>query len=233
MADSTGRAGPPDPVAHRAGLRGDGRVQRRPADKRHVDAGPPGTHPGRLARRLVAVVHVAVRAGWRRPRYRLEPGFSPDPRDLRGACGVARRVARRLLRRGSAGEAAGYAWQPTGGGNSVAVCGLAGVVVLALCRRRHGMPFFSAPAVLLWCGALLATWHLPLLAVGIAAAAVTPQLIRAKSRWLSVIVLVVAAGTAVTLISVRNIHGAALMAGLLLAIPLTWRRVSSRDSVAA
>ena len=33
---------------------------------------------------------------------------------------------------GLAGELAGYAWQPTGAGNSVAVCGLAGLLVVAL-----------------------------------------------------------------------------------------------------
>jgi membrane associated rhomboid family serine protease len=32
----------------------------------------------------------------------------------------------------AAGEAVGYAWQPTGGGNSIAVCGLAALIAIAL-----------------------------------------------------------------------------------------------------
>jgi membrane associated rhomboid family serine protease len=66
---------------------------------------------------------------------------------------------------GLAGELAGYAWQPTGAGNSVAVCGLAGVLVVALAAGTR-LPVLAPMAVLWWCGALLAgPWGpVPLLA---------------------------------------------------------------------
>jgi membrane associated rhomboid family serine protease len=124
---------------------------------------------------------------------------------------------------GLVGELAGYAWRPTGGGNSVAVCGLAGVVALTLHRRHHSLPAFSAPAVLFWCGVLLSTWHHPLIFVGVAAAATTPLLVRSRWRGLGAFVVVVASAVSLTLVAARNIHGVALLAGLLLAIPLTNR----------
>jgi membrane associated rhomboid family serine protease len=124
---------------------------------------------------------------------------------------------------GLVGELAGYAWQGNGGGNSVAVCGLAGVVALALCRRNHKLPKFSAPAVLLWCGVLLSTWHYPLIAIGVVAAALTPRLVRSRWRALGTLVVVVTSAVGLTLVTALNIHGAALLAGLVLAVPLTYR----------
>ncbi|HJU02126.1 MAG TPA: rhomboid family intramembrane serine protease, partial [Actinomycetes bacterium] len=54
---------------------------------------------------------------------------------------------------GLAGELAGYAWQPTGAGNSVAVCGLAGLLVMALLAGTR-LPPLAPMAVLWWCGAV-------------------------------------------------------------------------------
>jgi membrane associated rhomboid family serine protease len=119
---------------------------------------------------------------------------------------------------GLVGEFAGYAWQPTGGGNSVAVCGLAGIIAIALCRQSNTVPAFGGPATLLWCGALLATWHYPLIAIGIVAAALAIRLVRAKSAGFGAIVVAICLGTAGVLIWQRNIHGAALAAGLVLGL---------------
>ena len=77
---------------------------------------------------------------------------------------------------GLAGELAGYAWQPRGAGNSVAVCGLAGVLAEALAAGAR-LPRLAPMALLWWCGALLASrWGaVPLLVL--VAAAVAVQLV--------------------------------------------------------
>ncbi|GIE47346.1 hypothetical protein Ani05nite_08800 [Amorphoplanes nipponensis] len=124
---------------------------------------------------------------------------------------------------GLIGELAGYSWQPTGGGNSVAVCGLAAVLAWALVRRPRSVPAIAAPATLVWCGVLFTTWYVPLVVLGAVPAAVTPRLIQARWGGLGFLVLGVCVATAVTLTAARNIHGAALLAGLLLAAALTWR----------
>jgi membrane associated rhomboid family serine protease len=120
---------------------------------------------------------------------------------------------------GLAGEIAGYAWQPTGGGNSVAVCGLAGIVAIALCHRGRSVPSFGGPATLLWCGCLLATWYVPLLAIGVVAAGLSIRLVRARSTGIGAIVVACCLATAAVLIWQRNIHGAALAAALVLGLP--------------
>jgi hypothetical protein len=59
----------------------------------------------------------------------------------------------------------GYAWQPSGAGNSVAVCGLAGVIALACWRRDSRLPAFGTFA-LLWCAVILPSWAWPAAVVG-------------------------------------------------------------------
>jgi len=102
---------------------------------------------------------------------------------------------------GLAGELAGYAWQPTGAGNSVAVCGLAGLVVVALLAGIRLAPM----AVLWWCGALLAgVWGTGALLAGIGGAVA----VQAARPW------AVAAGR---LAAASDLHGAALLAGVAIA----------------
>lgn len=122
---------------------------------------------------------------------------------------------------GLVGEFAGYAWQPIGGGNSVANCGLAGLVAVAILWRDCRMPVIAAPILLVWCGVLLATWSFPLLLVGVVAAVIATPVSRSGRRGFGVVVFVAATATAVALIAVRNIHGAAMLTGLLLALALT------------
>src|SRR4030095_15357580 len=117
---------------------------------------------------------------------------------------------------GLAGELAGYAWQPRGAGNSVAVCGLAGVLVVALAAGDR-VPRLAPMVVLWWCGALLSLrWGAAPLVVAIVGA-MAVQLLPA---------LAVPAGrgaarrarrAALALVTARDIHGAALLAGALLA----------------
>lgn len=116
---------------------------------------------------------------------------------------------------GLVGELAGYAWQPHGAGDSVAICGLAGVVAVALWRDERP-PAYAPMVLLLWCGALLAGLWPPLIGLGIVASAAVR--IAAERRLpLARPVAVAALATGVALVAVRDIHGAALLAGLALA----------------
>ncbi|GAA4486999.1 hypothetical protein GCM10023191_014220 [Actinoallomurus oryzae] len=120
---------------------------------------------------------------------------------------------------GLVGEIAGYAWQPHGGGNSIAICGLAGAAAVALWRGDERLPRFAPTIVLLWCAALLATAWFPLLAIGLVAAMaarVAAERGIAVGRWTAAGALV----TGVALTAVRNIHGVALLAGLVVAVAL-------------
>jgi membrane associated rhomboid family serine protease len=121
---------------------------------------------------------------------------------------------------GLVGELAGYAWQPHGGGNSVAICGLAGAVAVALWSER--VPSGASVVLLIWCGALLAGLWSPLLAAGILAGVLAKPAAEhgfPAARLASAGAL--AAGVALT--AAEDLHGAALLAGLALAA-LPFRR---------
>ena len=114
---------------------------------------------------------------------------------------------------GLVSEFVGYLWQPVGGGNSIAVCGLTGVAALALWQRDSRLPAWAAAATVLWCGALLASLWWPLLFVGIVAFAVVqtrPWAVRPAGAAVAV--------TGIVLSALTNIHGAALLIGVLLAL---------------
>jgi membrane associated rhomboid family serine protease len=117
-------------------------------------------------------------------------------------------------------EFAGYAWQPVGGGNSGAVCGLAGAVALGCWRADPRLPGYAPQALLLWCGALLGTLSGWLLAPMIVAAGAAGALARGQQqrRLVRVAVPLAAVATGAVLAAFSNIHGAALLAGLLLAL---------------
>jgi membrane associated rhomboid family serine protease len=100
---------------------------------------------------------------------------------------------------GLTGELAGYAWQPLGAGNSVANCGLAGLLVVALAAGTS-LPRLAPMAVLWWCGALLSIrWGVAPLLVAIAAAAavqLTPRLAVPAGRLAAGILLAAATSPA-------------------------------------
>jgi membrane associated rhomboid family serine protease len=98
---------------------------------------------------------------------------------------------------GLAGELAGYAWQPQGAGNSVAICGLAGALVVALLAEVP-VPRLAPVVLLYWCGALLATRWWPGLLLGVGAGLAT-QL--ALARGLRVGRLAGAAATAAAMVA--------------------------------
>jgi len=119
---------------------------------------------------------------------------------------------------GAAGELAGYAWQPVGAGNSVAVCGLAGALAVLMLRGDPGLPPAAPYAQLLWAGALVATVSvIPAVAI-FAVTAPAVRLLRARG-WPAERVAggaVLACGIA--LAAAENIHGVALLAGALLSL---------------
>jgi membrane associated rhomboid family serine protease len=114
------------------------------------------------------------------------------------------------------GELAGYAWQPYGAGKSVAVCGLAGALIVAALRADDRLPVVAMPAVLYWCGAVLAGLSPVGLVAGVLAGVAT-QL--ALGRGLPVARPAAALGivAAAVLVAASDIHGAALAAGIAIA----------------
>jgi len=117
---------------------------------------------------------------------------------------------------GLASEFVGYLWQPVGGGNSIAVCGLTGVAALALWQRDSRLPAWAAGATVLWCGALFASLWWPLLVVGVVAVAIVqgrPWAVRPAGAAVAL--------TGVFLSALTNIHGGALLIGILLALLTT------------
>lgn len=114
---------------------------------------------------------------------------------------------------GLTGQAAGVFWQPVGAGNSVAVCGLAGLVAWSL--RHERMPGWAGTAVALWLGALLATWWPPLFAVGVVGSALDRAAARTRPALRTAGAVVASGAVAGVLIAVANIHGPALAVGTL------------------
>jgi hypothetical protein len=110
-----------------------------------------------------------------------------------------------------AGQVAGVFWQPVGAGNSVAVCGLAGLVAWSL--RHERMPGWAGTAVALWLGALLATWWPPLFAVGVLGSALDRAVARTRPALRTVAAVVASGAVAGVVIAVANIHGPALAVG--------------------
>lgn len=131
---------------------------------------------------------------------------------------------------GLIGEVFGYLWQPVGGGNSVAICGLAAAVTVAGFRRDERMPSYGLTAVIVWLGVLLATWVFPLIVLGIIPARLV-QSGRSSDR-IGRIVLAAAVAVGAVLCAVQNIHGGALLAGLVLAgaVALAPTRLRSRQA---
>ena len=99
----------------------------------------------------------------------------------------------------------------------MANCGLAAVLVVALALGA-GLPRLAPMAVLWWCGALASTrWGMVPLVAAIAAAAAVQLVPPARSVPAGRLVAAAAAATAVALLAARDVHGAALAAGTLLA----------------
>lgn len=123
-------------------------------------------------------------------------------------------------------EFVGYAWQPTGGGNSIAICALAGAAALALWRADSRLPGGAAHILLLWSAAMVGTlWPGALIPAFVACVVASAVVNVGNERGISVhrpaalVVPIVGAVLAVA----QNIHGAALLLGGALAVlPVVW-----------
>jgi membrane associated rhomboid family serine protease len=134
---------------------------------------------------------------------------------------------------GMAAGLVGDAWQPVGGGDSIAVCGLAGAVAVALWRGDPRLPRLAAPVVLVWCGALAGTVSAELAPPAIVASAAAAGLAlrrRGRGRDPGRPAAALTAATGVALAAVANVHGAALLGGIALAPALHRPLRRARDT---
>ena len=116
-------------------------------------------------------------------------------------------------------ELVGYAWQPIGGGNSIAICGLGCAVAVTAWQGRAWLAPWVPSVVLVWCGALLAYVWEPLIILGIISGVAASRAVLACGEpGLAVLLGVLFAG--VVLAAAANIHGAALLVGSVLALLL-------------
>ena len=106
------------------------------------------------------------------------------------------------LAAGLVGELVGYAWQPQGAGNSVAICGLAGALTVALLAEAP-VPRLAPVVVLYWCAALLAAHWGPALLLFVAAG-VAAQIALARGLRVGRPVGGAAAVVALTLLAARD-----------------------------
>lgn len=142
----------------------------------------------------------------------------------------------RYLVTGLVGQVAGVLWQPVGAGNSVAVCGLAGLCAWSVTAMRT--PSWAGPAVALWLGALLATWWPPLIAVGVLGAVADRVVLRRCPDARVAATVSSCFVVAAALVAVGNLHGPALAVGTLLGAwsrgsPLRRRRQTTGGSTTA
>ncbi len=110
-------------------------------------------------------------------------------------------------------ELVGYLLQPVGGGNSIAVCGLASAVALVVWRTRTQLPPWGPSMVVMWCGALLGTLWTPLTILGVAGAVIVGRLAQ-TGKPTGAVMLAAILATAVVLTAALNLHGPALLVGL-------------------
>lgn len=129
---------------------------------------------------------------------------------------------------GVASEFVGYAWQPVGGGNSIAVCGLAGGLALALWRRDPRLPAPAGPVAALWSVAMVATigrygW-IPAAVLG-SATINASRLFGARGIDVRHLLAAAIPLAGIILCAWQNIHGAALLIGVTLALALARGRL--------
>jgi membrane associated rhomboid family serine protease len=128
---------------------------------------------------------------------------------------------------GLVGELAGYAWQPSGAGNSVAICGLAGALTVALVVGA-GVPRLAPVVLVYWCGALVGSrWGPALLLVGVAGGVVV-QVGLGRGLPVGRPVALVAAMVALVLTAAMDLHGAAMVAGIVIAAVIGRPEASAR-----
>jgi membrane associated rhomboid family serine protease len=136
------------------------------------------------------------------------------------------------LSAGVVGQLLGYAWNPPGGGNSVAVCGLAGAIIAMMVLGRPVVPV--AMLVAYYPAALLGL-HLANQAVTVIATAGLVGLVFWRGKWLLPWLGGLLIAEAVLLAFYRDHHGPALLTGALVGAALiaSGVRVPAPDPVPA
>jgi membrane associated rhomboid family serine protease len=120
---------------------------------------------------------------------------------------------------GLTGQAAGYAWSPEGAGNSVAVCGLIGsLLVLLLIRNRYVKPFTSL-FILYYITSLIGqAFNSYVLFAVLILLIISAQtfLLRQKDRmkWWGPFVGIASLLGAIVMTLLHNNHGLAILAGI-------------------
>ena len=150
------------------------------------------------------------------------------PRGLWLACYVAGGVIGQLF---------GLAWQPVGGGNSVAICGLAGALAVWLIAGLD-VPRWTPVVVAWWSAALAGTISGMALIVGVAAAVGAQVAVMSsgqagdRRRTVGRAIGIAALAFAVLLIALMNIHGPPFVVGAALTLAV-FSRVSRRYTTAS
>jgi membrane associated rhomboid family serine protease len=120
---------------------------------------------------------------------------------------------------GLVGQLVGHWWQPVGGGNSVAVCGLVGLLVVLVAHGQEGpgpLPRLTPP---IWCGALAGAVAWPFIALGAVVGVVATGPGRPQP-WSAYLLVGWCAACALVLLVARDVHGGALTFALLVsAVP--------------
>jgi membrane associated rhomboid family serine protease len=122
------------------------------------------------------------------------------------------------------GQIAAYAWQEPGGGDSIAICGLAGGVVIWLLAGRSDASRWAVAAVVCYVAALTG-WGfggIRAAAVAVLAAVLVLGVVRIRA-----VVLVGAVACAVALAAISDLHGISLLSGMIAALVITCCGVGS------
>ncbi|MEV6967727.1 rhomboid family intramembrane serine protease [Hamadaea sp. NPDC051192] len=125
---------------------------------------------------------------------------------------------------GLLGQALGYAWEPPGGGNSVAVCGLVGGLAAAAVLNRVTLPtntgYLTALYAVALTGTLLGDWVATMIGMIVLVAAFVA--LRRTGRGTGILAVLVPLAGLVLLVR-QDHHGASLLFGVLAGAVTLWR----------
>lgn len=126
-----------------------------------------------------------------------------------------------------AGELAGYAWQPYGGGTSIALCGLIGGLTVWQVRRAQPVMLLETIYAVAFAGGLTGVAVLSVLDANAVVESISVVVVggltvnillqvhrRGRDRGVALIAAVLVGLAALALLVCRDNHGAALLAGL-------------------
>jgi membrane associated rhomboid family serine protease len=132
---------------------------------------------------------------------------------------------------GLLGQLVGHWWQPTGAGNSVAVCGLGALLTMDLVLHPGRRTALGVCAPGMWCSALASTSWSPMLYVGVVACLLAAGPLGHRA-WTAYVAGAVVVASTIVLVADQNIHGGTLAVALLVIGPVSsWRAPARHDPV--